>query len=144
MGVVQSTLEEKFLARFDLPEEVDGCWEWTGYRQEHGYGVIKVEARQNYGNHRAHRIALDVAGIRPPEAGDYVAHHVCGNRGCVNPDHLEFKTRVQHTRDHQGEFCSRGHAKTPENLYFYKGKPYHCKLCAKIRYQERTAEKRGL
>lgn len=135
MGVVQSSVEEKFLSRFDLPADPDGCWEWNGYKQEHGYGVIRVKNRNESGNFRAHVLAMKAAGIRAPD-GDYVVHHVCGNRGCVNPDHLEWILRDAHTRLHLGDTCPQGHEKSPENIYFYRGRPYGCRICRNMKGSE--------
>jgi hypothetical protein len=142
MGEVMGTVEDKFLERFDLPVDPDDCWEWKGWKQEHGYGAIRVKNRNEAGNFRAHVVALAIAGIRAPE-GDYVAHHVCGNRGCVNPDHLEWMTRTEHTKHHQGTHCKRGHERTPENTYYRNGKPYHCKPCQQERDRQSRQRKAG-
>lgn len=52
------------------------CWEWTGTLQN-GYGVFYGE----YGLQRAHRYMFEVpSGVQ--------VRRICGNRGCVNPEHL--------------------------------------------------------
>lgn len=142
MGEVRGTVEGKFLERFDLSVDPEDCWEWTGWRQEHGYGAIRVKNRNEVGNFRAHVVALAIAGIRAPE-GDYVVHHLCENRGCVNPDHLEWMTRTAHTQHHQGTHCNRGHERTAENTYYRNGKPYHCKVCQQERNRQSRQRKAG-
>lgn len=128
MGEIRGSVADKFLDRFDLPADPEDCWEWTGHKQERGYGVIRVNNRDEAGNFRAHVVALAIAGIHKP-AGDYVAHHLCENPGCVNPDHLEWMTRGAHKRLHLGDTCPQGHDKSPENTYYYHGKPYGCRIC---------------
>ena len=58
------------------------CWEWTGARNAGGYGVLHVEGGTRYAHHLAWQIA------RLPYSGGRLTH-TCGNRGCVNPDHLD-------------------------------------------------------
>lgn len=65
-------------------EKTDGCWEWRGYRSPKGYG----EYRDATGKRTtAHRISWQLAGHDIPEG--LTLDHLCRNRGCVNPDHLE-------------------------------------------------------
>jgi hypothetical protein len=136
VGRARQDVGDKFVARFELPEDPNDCWEWTGHKEKHGYGMLRVKNAEVDGNLRAHVLALDLAGIRKP-GGDYVVHHICGNEGCVNPDHLEWKTRSQHQLDHLGATCKYGHPRTPEHTYYRDGRPYHCKSCQKHRYLER-------
>jgi len=59
-----------------------GCWEWTGHKN-HGYGQITVEKRTV----RTHRLIYKffhgelVEGLQ--------INHLCKNKACQNPDHLE-------------------------------------------------------
>lgn len=60
----------------------DGCWEWLGARDNHGYGSFCVQKRLR----RAHRVAYVLIHGSIPH-GLYVLHR-CDNPGCVRPDHL--------------------------------------------------------
>lgn len=77
------------LARFRSyysPTSPDECWSWRGYKLASGYGVLKhSRARSNL---LAHRIAW-VAGTNQPLTGNLTIDHLCRNRACVNPTHLE-------------------------------------------------------
>jgi len=75
--------------------EVDnatGCWEWLRYRDKEGYGRFAFGPK----NAMAHRAAyvLEIGAI--PEGLDL--DHLCRNRGCVNPEHLEIVTRQENIR----------------------------------------------
>jgi hypothetical protein len=63
------------------------CWEWTAARKNGGYGSFAI----GKGNVYAHRFAYEMLVGPIPEGLEL--DHLCRNRGCVNPDHLEPVTR---------------------------------------------------
>jgi len=77
--------------------------------------------------------------------------HLCRNRGCVNPHHLEPVTAKENTRrGHSSEatkarweaitHCPKGHEYSVDNTYTYKKDGYRhrsCKRCTINRVQER-------
>jgi hypothetical protein len=67
---------------FAMVEKTDTCWNWTGSLMN-GYGSIAVNGRTR----RAHRVAYEL--LVGPTDQTLVLHHKCGNRKCVNPDHLQ-------------------------------------------------------
>ena len=66
-----------------IPEPMSGCWLWIGAVSVNGYGKLKVNRRTKL----AHRVVYeDLVG--PIPAG-LTLDHLCRNRQCVNPRHLE-------------------------------------------------------
>lgn len=127
---MSTPLWDRFWPKVDAAGD---CWEWTGSRLKNGYGAVGRGGRGN-GNHMAHRAAWELLVGEIP-AG-LVIDHLCRNRGCVNPDHLEpITTRENLLRGHgfsaknaRKTHCNRGHEYTPDNTYTYRGWR-QCRIC---------------
>lgn len=78
------TREERFWQKVDR-KAPDGCWLWTASLiQGTGYGAFYVGNRTT---ERAHRWSYEhFVGPVPP---GLQLDHLCRNRACVNPEHLE-------------------------------------------------------
>lgn len=63
-------------------ERVGECWEWTGTRDEDGYGEAHLRSRKI----RAHRLAWQFVHGEPP--GNHHVLHTCDNPPCIRPAHL--------------------------------------------------------
>ena len=72
------------------------CWEWTGSRDQTGYGLLKAEGNR-LRTVRAHRVAWEVTFGSIPE-GLWVLHH-CDNPPCCNPAHLFLGTNDDNQAD---------------------------------------------
>lgn len=121
-------------------DKTPGCWLWTATQDSHGYGSFSFSAFTT--TTRAHRIAYMLA-VGPIPDG-LVLDHLCCNKLCVNPQHLEPVTdRVNILRgtgvtaqNAQKTHCPQGHPYTDENVYSPPGNGYrHCRTCM----SERTA-----
>lgn len=93
------TVEERFWAFVD---KTDTCWLWTTSATSPRYGVFWVGGKKR--SAYAHRFAYELL-VGPIPEGMHI-DHVCENRLCVNPDHLEPVTAAKNTQRFWG---SRGH-----------------------------------
>lgn len=123
----------------------DGCWEWTGARVSHGYGNFRTNGR-NYGAHR-----LSYEHFVGPIPDGLQLDHLCRNRACVRPDHLEAVTNrenqlrgvrtftaIHATKTH----CLNGHPFDEENTLRYKGGRW-CRRCHRDRSRRYRAKKKA-
>ena len=82
----KETLEKswkKFWSFVDKGPHPKGCWLWTSYRNEKGYGLIHFVGKKNL---RAHRLLYE--HVNGPLDPDVFCLHKCDVRHCVNPDHM--------------------------------------------------------
>lgn len=94
-------------------KKVNGCWEWQGRNNGVNYGQFS-EGRKNI---RAHRRSYEI--FKGPIPTGLQLDHLCRNRICVNPSHLEAVTgKVNILR---GTAPSAFHAKATHCPY---GHPY--------------------
>lgn len=119
----------------DLPPEE--CWPWTGSQTEDGYGRVWLDGRYQ----RPHRVVFEVV-VGPIDAG-LTLDHLCRNRLCCNPLHLEPVTSAENTRRAAAvvTHCPAGHEYTPENTVVKRGRR-NCRECARA-YDRRRGSRRG-
>lgn len=99
-------------------DATDDCWIWRGSTSTVGYGQFHVWGRLV----TAHRFVYELYVGPIPEG--LVLDHLCRNRQCVNPAHLEPVTHRINILRGEGagarnaakEECPRGHPLTPENV----------------------------
>ena len=81
----------RVLGKVVIPDG-SSCWEWQGYVAPNGYGMGGLHGKVQY----AHRIAYE-AFIGPVPDGLHL-DHLCRNRRCVKPAHLEPVTQAENNR----------------------------------------------
>lgn len=120
------------------------CWIWTGTIED-GYGRITQQ-----GFRRAHVLYYVKAKGPVPEGLEI--DHLCRNRACVNPDHLEAVPRqvnVQRGYKARGKptHCKHGHEFTPRNTIVSVEGWWRCRICDNAnqrRYYYKRAAKTGV
>jgi hypothetical protein len=121
-----------------------GCWEWRLKRDSYGYGIIRRTKEYKITNFMAHRISF--YAFNGFMIDGMVMDHLCRNRACCNPDHLQWVTQKTNVRRGrictekrvQKTHCIRGHEFTEENTWLWRGWRY-CRECGKIRSKKRAA-----
>lgn len=73
--------------RASVREDSNGCWVWTGYIGKNGYASIRYVFDGQSKHSSAHRASYE-ALVGPIPDGLHI-DHLCRNRACVNPQHLE-------------------------------------------------------
>lgn len=151
---MRSAWLEKALARFEKhyePEPNTGCWLWTARLTGGGYGHFRVCVAGVAWSVPAHRWLYEVTVSQvPPKLH---LDHLCRQRSCVNPAHLQPVTPRENVLRGVGPCaanakltaCRRGHAFTPENTGFENGgRRRRCRTCdrdqARILRGSRLAE----
>ena len=107
-------------------EQRGECWEWTGSRNGAGYGRTRIDGRHA----AAHRAAYE--HLVGPIPDGLELDHLCRNRACVNPEHLDPVTHQVNLRRKPdvGAFCGFTiHARTPENTRKLVTGAEQCRTC---------------
>jgi hypothetical protein len=88
---MDKTVDGRLAAR-TIRDDQSGCWEWQGATKRGGYGHMSVDGRMQL----VHRLAWEVVA-GPIEPGLEI-DHLCRNRQCLNPAHLEPVTKEENVR----------------------------------------------
>lgn len=111
----QAPVADRFQAHI-VPDPISGCWQWTGAVSRAGYGRFWLTGATD-----AYRAAWQI--FRGEIPAGLTLDHLCRNRRCVNPEHLEpvpgpvnilrgnGPTAVNARKTH----CKRGHPFDAEN-----------------------------
>lgn len=132
------SLPDRFMAKVN--QRPGGCWLWTGYTQNPGYGRVTVDGVTQY----AHRYAYTMAVGPIPEGMEL--DHLCEVKACVNPAHLEPVT-------HQENIARAGGNRWGERSECKNGHPFTdardakgarvCRPCANERNRRYKASRKA-
>lgn len=113
----------------------NGCIEVVGHDNGHGYGRFEINKRQ----HRAHKIVWECLIEKVPTG--LVLDHLCRNKKCVNPEHLEVVSIKENVlrgfgisaKNRRKTECQLGHVLLPPNIEKQGVSPRSCYICKQSR-----------
>lgn len=120
------------------------CWVWIAGKDRDGYGRFYYKRR----SYMAHRASWEIHGGKVESYPEQELDHLCANRACVNPAHLEVVSHLENTmrgtsfsaqNAHKTE-CQSGHPYTQRNTYIRPDGARDCRACIRERvraYKER-------
>ncbi len=128
----------RFMQKISI-DPSNGCWNWTGCIGNTGYGQACIE---NGIRKYAHVLAYEIFIGPKPKGLDL--DHLCRNRRCVNPSHLEPVTRRENlmrgntipARKAAQTHCKRGHPLEGDNLYITSNGTRSCRICKDANYKK--------
>lgn len=141
---ITEDVEKRFWSKVGLPDE-NGCMNWLAYKNPHGYGQIKAGPRPV----AAHRVSFALRVGTVPEGKEI--DHLCRNRACVAPDHLEAVTHRANmlrgetiaAKNSKKTHCKSGHEFSDENTYITPAGVRQCRPCKNRRHSEMRGRRTG-
>lgn len=112
--------------------KTETCWEWTGAIAMNGYSKTKLNFKYTSG----HRAFFE--HYKGPISPGLQIDHLCKNKRCVNPEHLEMVTPRENSARSPGTIstinrhkleCNSGHLLSGDNLYMTPDGRRQCRSC---------------
>lgn len=115
------------------------CWIWNGSKENHGYGRTQVKINGKWKGVLIHRLIYElvvgpIPRPLPPAKYSYsTLDHLCRNRSCVNPKHLEPVSNRENIL--RGVSPSAIHAKKTHCPQGHEYSPKNTKICGIRRFR---------
>jgi len=122
-----------FLTRFHSKIELknNGCHEWTASKNGNGYGQFGIGEKVV----QSHRLSYEL--YKGEISKGLELDHLCMNRACVNPSHLEAIKHKENLKrgvnfNKSKTHCPQGHEYSKKNTHVGKNNKRRCRICLKI------------
>jgi hypothetical protein len=110
---------------------VGECWVWTRTRGPSGYGRMGVGSSTDF----VHRVTYEL--LRGPIPPGLHIDHLCRNKPCCNPWHLEPVTQAENNRRNTRTHCYEGHPLVGSNVTTHRDGTRRCRECRNTHRRER-------
>ncbi len=125
-------IKDRLLSKI-IVKQSSGCWVYTGAKHNQGYGLISIGNNMKL----AHRVSYEAFVSKIPNG--LTIDHLCKNRRCINPEHLEPVTMIENLRRGNGvgvinsrkTACPKGHPFV--TITTKNGRKRFCSECNRIR-----------
>lgn len=127
-----------------MVDKTNNCWIWIGStRSINGYGQFLFNGKLV----QSHRISFEIFKGDIPNG--LVIDHLCRNKICVNPEHLEAVSNKENilrgigvcANNKRKTQCKNGHEFTEQNIYRYPNGRKDCRICLKRRNDARPKKR---
>jgi len=134
-------LDNRFWNKVD---KMGCCWYWVAVLSGNGYGQFWLNGKMKL----AHILSYEDKFGKTPDGLEL--NHICRNRKCCNPDHLEAITHSENIQkgisvNRNKTHCPQGHEYNEENTYIRSNRNHReCRICKRIQcsqyYQRKQLE----
>lgn len=136
MNATKRAARDKVRFWAKVEKQSNGCWVWLGAKYTGGYGSFCLNSKCV----PAHRVSYEWEN--GPISKGLTLDHLCRNRACINPAHLESLTMKENILrgqglaavNHRKTHCPKGHPYDTSNTYLVADGSRMCKACQKLRY----------
>ena len=134
---LRPTLAERFWRKV---LKTESCWLWLGCVSPNGYGYIQINKKP----YLVHRLSYEMANnTKLPNGHSLEIDHLCRNKRCVNPEHLEIVSHQVNNnrgvgvtaRHAKATHCPQGHPYDLFNTYRRPDGGRDCRICQKKRME---------